>query len=162
MNKISFKSHFLILISFSFNISFFSQESINSSGTDIIGIGGNLSYSVGQIFYNSYESTSGTVNTGVQQTYEIINVGLSSNVDQTNFSVFPNPVSENLTISSPILIKSISYNLYDSKGRLINNGNLFSNETSVNTSNLSSGTYYLNLYNQENNKTQSFKIIKNK
>jgi hypothetical protein len=52
--------------------------------------------------------------------------------------------------------------LYDSKGRLINNGNLFSNETTVNTSNLSSGTYYLNLYNQENNKTQSFKIIKNK
>ena len=83
-------------------------------------------------------------------------------MDQTNFSVFPNPVSENLTISSLNLIKTISYNLYDSKGRLINNGNLFSNETSVNTSNLSSGTYYLNLYNQENNKTQSFKIIKNK
>jgi hypothetical protein len=83
-------------------------------------------------------------------------------VDQTNFCVFPNPVSENLTISSLSLIKSIKYNLYDSKGGLINNGNLVSNETIVNTSNLSSGTYYLNLYNQENNKTQSFKIIKNK
>jgi hypothetical protein len=162
MKKLSFKILILVLISFSFNLSFFSQESINSSGTDIIGTGGNLSYSVGQIFYNSHESTSGTVNSGVQQTYEITNVGLSSNVDQTNFSVFPNPVSENLTISSLNFTKSIRYNLYDSQGGLINNGNLFSNETIVNTSNLSSGTYYLNLYNKENNKTQSFKIIKNK
>ena len=92
MKKFSFKSHLLILISFSFNLSSFSQESINSSGTDIIDIGGNLSYSVGQIFYNSYESTSGIVNAGVQQTYEIINVGLSSNAVSYTHLTLPTSV----------------------------------------------------------------------
>ncbi len=49
----------------------FSQESVNISGGNAIGTGGSVSYSVGQVFFNTSESTTGSVTEGIQQPYEI-------------------------------------------------------------------------------------------
>ena len=50
-----------------------SQNAVVSSGGDFTGGGGTANYSVGQVFYNITSSIDGiTVQTGVQQTFEII------------------------------------------------------------------------------------------
>ena len=160
MNINNFKIYAIIFTFLSIN-NFFSQDSFNSSGTNIVSSSGSVSHSIGQLFYNTIESNDGQVSAGVQQTYTVTNVGLNTNT-LNNISVYPNPVSNNLTLTISNSIDNFGYNLYDFQGKLIIDGIILSEETTVSTSNLSGGTYFINVYNNQNQKSQTFKIIKNK
>ena len=160
MNIINFKIY-AVIFTFLLVNNFFSQDSFNSSGTNIVSSSGSVSHSIGQLFYNTIESNDGQVSAGIQQTYIITNVGLNTNT-LNNISVYPNPVSNNLTLTTSNSIDNIGYSLYDFQGKLIIDGIILSDETTVSTSNLSVGTYFINVYNNQNQKSQTFKIIKNK
>jgi|TARA_B110000483_G_C18123717_1_gene514762 hypothetical protein len=160
MNINNFKIYAVIFTFLSIN-NFFSQDSFNSSGTNIVSSSGSVSNSIGQLFYNTIVSNDGQVSAGVQQTYTVTNVGLNTNT-LNNISVYPNPVSNNLTLTTSNSIDNIGYSLYDFQGKLIIDGIILSEETTVSTSNLSVGTYFINVYNNQNQKSQTFKIIKNK
>ena len=160
MNINNFKIYAVIFTFLSIN-NFFSQDSFNSSGTNIVSSSGSVSNSIGQLFYNTIVSNDGQVSAGVQQTYTVTNVGLNTNT-LNNISVYPNPVSNNLTLTISNSIDNFGYNLYDFQGKLIIDGIILSEETTVSTSNLSGGTYFINVYNKQNQKSQTFKIIKNK
>ena len=160
MNINNFKIYAVIFTFLSIN-NFFSQDSFNSSGTNIVSSSGSVSNSIGQLFYNTIVSNDGQVSAGVQQTYTVTNVGLNTNT-LNNISVYPNPVSNNLTLTISNSIDNFGYNLYDFQGKLIIDGIILSEETTVSTSNLSVGTYFINVYNNQNQKSQTFKIIKNK
>jgi hypothetical protein len=56
--------------------------------------------------------------------------------------------------------EKLTYQLFDLNGKLLNNGILTSKQTEINTSTLSSATYFIHIMNQENQKIQSYKIIK--
>ena len=47
------------------------QEAIPAAGSNAIGSGGSVSYSVGQVVYTINTGTNGSVAEGVQQPYEI-------------------------------------------------------------------------------------------
>ena len=160
MNINNFKIYAVIFTFLSIN-NFFSQDSFNSSGTNIVSSSGSVSNSIGQLFYNTIVSNDGQVSAGVQQTYTVTNVGLNTNT-LNNISVYPNPVSNNLTLTTSNSIDNFGYSLYDFQGKLIIDGIILSEETTVSTSNLSVGTYFINVYNNQNQKSQTFKIIKNK
>ena len=160
MNINNFKNY-AVIFTFLLVNNFFSQDSFNSSGTNIVSSSGSVSHSIGQLFYNTIESNDGQVSAGVQQTYTVTNVGLNTNT-LNNISVYPNPVSNNLTLTISNSIDNFGYNLYDFQGKLIIDGIILSEETTVSTSNLSIGTYFINVYNNQNQKSQTFKIIKNK
>lgn len=160
MNINNFKIYAIIFTFLSIN-NFFSQDSFNSSGTNIVSSFGSVSNSIGQLFYNTIVSNDGQVSAGVQQTYTVTNVGLNTNT-LNNISVYPNPVSNNLTLTTSNSIDNFGYSLYDFQGKLIIDGIILSEETTVSTSNLSVGTYFINVYNNQNQKSQTFKIIKNK
>ncbi|MEX0812328.1 MAG: T9SS type A sorting domain-containing protein [Chitinophagales bacterium] len=138
------------------------QESPTASGGDATGSGGTVAYSVGQVVYTTNTSTSGTVSQGVQQTYEISSVGIKETELNISLSVFPNPTADNLTLQiSDYNNEQLSYQLFDLQGRLLNKGQVTTQQTQINTSGLPSATYFINVINQENKKVQSFKIIKN-
>ena len=160
MNINNFKNY-AVIFTFLLVNNFFSQDSFNSSGTNIVSSSGSVSHSIGQLFYNTIESNDGQVSAGVQQTYTVTNVGLNTNT-LNNISVYPNPVSNNLTLTTSNSIDNFGYSLYDFQGKLIIDGIILSEETTVSTSNLSVGTYFINVYNNQNQKSQTFKIIKNK
>ncbi len=62
----------LVLLSFIASLSFsLAQEVIPASGGNATGSGGSVSYSAGQVFYLTHEGTTGSVNEGAQQPYEI-------------------------------------------------------------------------------------------
>jgi len=160
MNIYNFKIY-AVIFTFLFVNNFFSQDSFNSSGTNIVSSSGSVSHSIGQLFYNTIVSNDGQVSAGVQQTYTVTNVGLNTNT-LNNISVYPNPVSNNLTLTTSNSTDNVGYSLYDFQGKLIIDGIILSEETTVSTSNLSVGTYFINVYNNQNQKSQTFKIIKNK
>jgi hypothetical protein len=78
--------------------------------------------------------------------------------------VCPNPVNDYLKLSvvptATISIQSLSYQLYDVNGKLVQNNNVESNETNIMMSGFTSGTYLLKV-NQGNTNLKTFKIIKN-
>ena len=138
------------------------QESVNASGADATGIGGNVAYSVGQVVYNSNTDASGTVSQGVQQAFEIFSVGIKETELNISLSVFPNPSTEHLTLQiSNYSNEQLLYQLYDMQGKLLNNSPITAEQTQINMNSLPTATYFINVVNQKNKEVQSFKIIKN-
>jgi hypothetical protein len=139
------------------------QETIPASGGDANGVGGSVSYTVGQLVYTSITGTENSMEQGVQQPYEIsVIIGIDEgNVDYIEFNVYPNPVTDYLQLKvSEDRFENLSYQLYRSDGKLLQNKEIQSKETSVSMKDLTPGTYILKL--AENRKAiKTFKIIKN-
>ena len=138
------------------------QNSVNSSGGDAIGSGGNVAYSVGQVVYTTNTDTSGTVSQGVQQAYEIFTLEVKEPIRNISLSVFPNPTVNHLNLQiSDYNQEKLSYFLFDLQGKLIKDGKIKAKQTQISTSGLPSATYILYIRNKNKQNLQSFKIIKN-
>lgn len=137
------------------------QQATLSSGGNFSGAGGNISYSIGQTDYISNFETTGTINQGVQQPYEIFLLGLKEEIINISLTVFPNPTSNYLTLLiKRINYKSLKYQLVDVQGKLIESDMIHSEETQIDMNNLNTGTYIIHILNKHE-KIKSFKIIKN-
>ena len=137
------------------------QESANASGGDATGSGGTVAYSVGQVVYTTNTGSSGSVAQGVQHAYEIFTIGIKETALNISLIAFPNPTIDNLTLQiSDYTNEKLSYQLFDMQGKLLNNGQVVAKQTQINMKSLPSATYFINVVNQENEKVQSFKIIK--
>ncbi len=91
------------------------QETIPASGGDANGVGGSVSYTVGQLVYTSITGTENSMEQGVQQPYEIsVIIGIDEgNVDYIEFNVYPNPVTDYLQLKvSEDRFENLSYQLY--------------------------------------------------
>jgi hypothetical protein len=139
------------------------QQSANTSGGNATGTGGTVSYSVGQIDYNSTSGTGGTVSQGGQQPYEIITLGTNDFLNiKLTMIVYPNPTTSmvNLKIEDYAL-DNLIYTLFDMQGRQIESKKINQDETQIQMESLASAIYFINVL--ENNKIlKTFKIIKNK
>ena len=137
------------------------QESPTASGGDASGSGGTAAFSVGQIVYTANTNASGTLSQGVQQAYEIFTLSIKETELNISLKVFPNPTLDNLTLQiSDYKNEKLSYQLFDMQGKLLNNGQVNAQQTEINTSLLPAAIYFIHVFSQENEKVQSFKIIK--
>ncbi len=103
----------------------YSQSTINASGSDASGTNGNVSSSIGQVFYESSGSLSGTVIPGVQQSYEILEtLGMDIKEIGLNMKIYPNPTADVLNLRIAFNdYKSYSFELVDNSARLVITGN---------------------------------------
>ena len=137
------------------------QESSNASGGDATGSGGTVAYSIGQVVYTSNTGSTGSVEQGVQQPYEIYSVGINETALDISVAVFPNPTTENLTLQiNDYNSEKLTYQLFDMQGKLLSNEQITAQQTQINMNSLPTATYFVNVVNEENQKIQSFKIIK--
>ena len=138
------------------------QESPTAAGGDASGSGGTAAFSVGQVVYTANTNASGTLSQGVQQAYEIFTLSIKETELNISLKAFPNPTLDNLTLQiSDYNNEKLSYQLYDIQGRLLNNGQIEAQQTNIEMTSLPTAIYFINVVNQENQKVQSFKIIKN-
>lgn len=161
------KTKLILLTLFGFGLlSVRAQSTISTAGGNATSSGGTVSYTVGQVAYSTQTSSAGTITQGVQQPFEIfVATALEQAKDiSLQLQVFPNPVNDYLKLSvvpsATISIQSLSYQLYDVNGKLVQNNNVESNETNIMMSGFTSGTYLLKV-NQGNTNLKTFKIIKN-
>jgi hypothetical protein len=139
------------------------QESVNATGGVATGSDGSVNYSVGQVVYQTYAGTNGSVAEGIQQPYEISVVTEIEEAKGINLivSAYPNPTTDYLTLSiADFNASKLAYQLYDINGKLLENKKLEGNQTSIVMSNLVPATYFLKV-TQENKELKTFKIIKN-
>ncbi|MES2837706.1 MAG: T9SS type A sorting domain-containing protein [Bacteroidota bacterium] len=137
------------------------QQSANSAGGEAYGNNGTVSYSIGQVNFQSLSGTDGSIIEGVQQPYEIYTVGLSK-LNSITLSVYPNPLINQLTlqIDDADVNRNLNYILLDNQGKVIEENKINSSKTIISGSNLASGIYYVNIVSK-NEQLQSFKIVKN-
>lgn len=145
------------------------QESFVTTGGQAKGSGGSANYSLGQLLLTTNISKTGSVSHGVQQPYE---VSIVAGIDDKNAitlgcMVYPNPTADYLKlkiIDSALNLKSISIELSDMNGKILENLNIDDFETSISMQNYLSGTYFLKIIlnkNKSNNLAiKTLKIVK--
>lgn len=138
------------------------QVSTIASGGNASGSGGNVSYSIGQVVYTTNTGSSGSVMQGVQQAYEIFTVSISEKYPDISLTAFPNPTTDLLTLQTGNYnSEKLSWCLYDIQGKLLNNGQITTQQTQISMSGLLAAIYFVHILNQDSKNVQSFKIIKN-
>lgn len=162
MKKINFYRQGLAIIATGGINLVFAQNTILSSGSDATGPGGSVSYSIGQIVYNTNSNpTSGSVSQGVQQPYETYVLGIEDNSIDVELTIYPNPVSDVLYLTVDELMgDDLNYHLIDLTGKTIERGKLLNHTTKISLLQLPPSTYILEV-KKENNNIKSFKILKN-
>ena len=154
----------LLLLGIGFN-QVYAQQATTASGGDASGSGGSVAYSVGQIVYTTYTGSNGSVAQGVQQPYEIsITTGLLETDIKLNLSAYPNPTTNYLMLqidaSASLSNQSMSYQLYDISGKLLESNTIVASSTTITMEALPTATYLLKV-TQNNKEVKTFKIIKN-
>jgi hypothetical protein len=151
----------LLLCGF-WTIAIHAQETIPTTGGNVTGSGGSVSYTVGQILYSTLSGTNGTVTQGVQQPYEILVVTAIENVSAINLEciVYPNPTRGVVKlVFGSFDNEEIRFRLYDINGVLLQDKKVESRETEISMENLSSSIYFLKVINNSK-EVKIFKIIK--
>jgi hypothetical protein len=81
--------------------------------------------------------------------------------EKLSYSLYPNPTSDFVTLKiENYNNEKLSYILFDSRGKILENKQIFSNETQIQMQNLYSGTYFIGITNNKND-VKTIKIIKN-
>ena len=152
----------LLLGGFGFSI-LHAQATIPASGGNASGSSGSVSYTVGQVLYNTISGTNGTVAQGVQQPYEISVITAIKNAEEINLQciVYPNPTRG--IVKLVIRTKdfdNLRFQLYDLNGIRIQDKKIESEETEILMDSLLPSTYFLKILSG-NKEVKTFKIIKN-
>ncbi len=147
------------MLCFSFSIA---QQSVNVLGGNTTGIGGSVSYSVGQLTYTLISNSTGTINQGVQIPYEITTLGTDDfSTIVLQIKVFPNPTQSNVVLKiSDFPLENLFYKITDFNGKKIISEKILNFETPILLENQQLGIYFITVY-QENQTLKTFKIIKN-
>jgi hypothetical protein len=144
-------------------ISIHAQGAIPATGGNAAGSGGSVSYSVGQITYNTYSGTNGTVAQGVQQPFEISVVTGIEEAGEINLllSAYPNPATDFVILKiGDYDEENLSYELFDVNGILLESKKIEGAETTIRFGNQRPSIYFLKV-TDKGAVIKTFKIIKN-
>lgn len=139
------------------------HETIPTSGGNASGSGGTVSYSIGQIVYNTNVGTNGTVSQGIQQPYEISMVTELEEAQGINLSItaFPNPTTDYLTLRTKnVDNQNLSFQLYDINGKMIQKSKINISETRISMTEIPPAIYFLKIIDN-GKEVKVFKIVKN-
>lgn len=138
----------------------YAQQDLMATGGDIKGIGGSVSYSIGQVVNNSLKGSNNYIIQGVQQPYEISNsIGINETSISIELSVYPNPTS-NVLVLSISHIDELTYQLTDMNGTVLQESKISSNKSQINMEPFKPAIYFLVVSNNYQI-VKSLKIIKN-
>ncbi|HSO88086.1 MAG TPA: T9SS type A sorting domain-containing protein [Draconibacterium sp.] len=139
------------------------QSAITTSGGNISGNDGSVSFTAGQVFYRSLLSPVVNLVEGVQQPFEISTL---TSIDYKGiitleYIIYPNPTMGSVTLTiKPNHLEKMRFQLFDSNGNLLQNKMIESESTEISTESLPAAIYFLDVI-IDNQKVKAFKIIKN-
>ncbi len=135
------------------------QNSPVASGGEATGVGGGISYTVGQIAYTTNSGSNGSIAQGLQQPYEISTIlGIEETDIHLEMSIYPNPTSLNLTLKTTAS-EPLNYQLSDINGKIITANEVTAPFTKINLKGWPAGMYFLKI-NRDHQSVKIFKIIK--
>lgn len=140
---------------------FYAQSDVITSGGNASSTSGSVSFTIGQVDYVSAPGSSGNINQGVQQPFEIFGPLEVISIEGLTIEVYPNPTYDFVYVElDNSKIDNGRILLYDVNGRLIK-GNFITNQKSeINIAELATGNYYIEISSNDL-KICTYKIIKN-
>ena len=137
------------------------QQTTTAAGGEATGSGGTQSYSVGQVVYAATSNSSGSINEGVQQPFDIATLIPDNKTINLTYSVYPNPILSVLNLNvGNTATDNLFFELYDVSGKLLLKDKIVNSNTTITMENYAAANYLLTV--TDNNKAvQTFKIIKN-
>jgi len=143
-------------------VSLTSQNSVVASGLEASGSGGQISSSIGQITYQNFEASNGSLSEGLQQAYETFIISSTSELlNDLQVRMYPNPTTDRIILQIDNQdLKDLQYQLMDAQGRLLEIQDLQSSHTEINFQKKAIGHYFIQL-SSESLPLKTFKIIKN-
>ena len=139
------------------------QETIPSTGGDFSGYGGSVSYSVGQVFFQTQSGSKGASSEGVQHPYIVSKARILTGTEDVHLSVlaYPNPVTRILYLElTDYHSGNLAYLITDMQGKLMKHIRITSPKTTILMSHLPPAPYIVHL-TKDNDLVNTFKIIKN-
>lgn len=131
-----------------------SLESINSSGTTLSTQNGSISYSLGQLSSETLENSEIVFSQGYQQsTITVISFLSEQKEEEISLTVYPNPTSEELNISSTK--EKFKFKILDVNGKVLHQSKNSALKHLVNVAEYANGNYIILINNQ-----QTYQLIK--
>ncbi|MDF3026864.1 MAG: hypothetical protein K0S23_1171 [Fluviicola sp.] len=137
----------------------FSQQNTTVSGGNASGSGGSVSYSIGQTDYINSSGSTGSINQGVQQVYEVEDISGIKESPSLLTAVFPNPTSGILYLDIDHSDPELDYELVDLSGRILASSVIQTPQTIIDLTSFAYGEYLLNI-SSGNALIQTLKIVK--
>ena len=124
------------------------QQAVTAGGGQASGIGGSVSYTIGQVTYTIYTTGNGSLFEGVQQPYEIyVEVGMevAAGIDLSCTS-YPNPVIDILILEiRDYKNQPLVYQLYNLEGSLLRSKEIKGRVTTIPMEDLAPGIYFIKI-----------------
>jgi len=138
------------------------QSSVCSIGGDISGADGSVAYSIGQTFFQTYNSSDHSIYQGVQQPYEIsVITGVEvMNGTDSYVNIYPNPVTDCLSIMfSDDNKQDLHFVLYNMQGQELFASGLYNTHIRVEMDSYAPGLYFIKVMS-EGKTIKTFKVVK--
>jgi len=152
-----------ILTIFFFGFTFVNgQQAVVTTGGTAKGSGGTVTYTVGQIAYQTFGGSGGTVMQGVQQPWEVSTPVAVENTEDISLlmNVFPNPTKGAFKLVVGTLEnRNLKFRLYDMNGILLKDERINAEETEINIQNHASTIFFLKVISNAQ-EIKVFKIVK--
>jgi hypothetical protein len=160
MKKI--RSFLIVVLLISSTGGSYSQAVFPSGGGSVSSATGSVSYTIGQTVLADGQGSTGLIGSGFQQPYEKVIVnGLNDDPSiDLDIVTYPNPVNDHLKLkTSGSESSDMFFRLFNSKGDLLINKKVDSDEMDISMKSYTPGTYIINVYRNDVS-VRSIKIIK--
>lgn len=146
-----------VLIALCSSFSVFSQTVVSSSGDSYTTGSGSIDFTVGEVVI--YTGTVGTTTftQGYHQSSWYFS-GIYQHDPEFEVLLFPNPTIDLVNINTKDF-ENVNYTLHDASGRIVFQGQLYTELTTLDFSEFASGTYNITLSRSGEN-LKTFKLIK--
>ena len=136
------------------------QTSLNAAGGDFSDDGVTLSYSIGQVFYET-----NILNEGVQMPYNILEIIGIKDMEGIflNIVAYPNPTRDILELkieTKDFDFKNVHYQISDIEGQRLKSDKINDFQTVISMEKYPKGVYFLEV-KAKNSTVKTFKIVKN-
>ena len=118
-----------------------------------------ITWTIGEPIVGLMTNGGNQLGNGYHPSLNLQVLSIEENTLDVQIKVYPNPTSQLLYVSHPE-INSFGIQIVDLNGKQVYSGN-FSKDQPLDFSNYSQGIYMVTIENKENNKRNTYKIIKN-
>lgn len=139
------------------------QQVFSTAGKSVSNSNLKLDYTIGEPIILTKSNGTTTLTQGFHQpNYQFVTKVSKSLKDIVEIKIFPNPTNEFVQIEiSKMNNLNLVYDIIDLTGKyLINNNKIVNEQTQLNIKNFPSGTYFIQIRNENENQATTYSIIK--
>jgi hypothetical protein len=160
LNKLNLFWIIVLLSQFLNNAVVLSQEVIATGGDFNKNNQGSISYTIGEPVVETIKGTSGSLTQGFNQPLILVTPINEPTGLNYEINVFPNPAQDFIRVKINMdYLSNLQYILFDEAGHIVQQNNIFQNETDIFLNDLPSAHYILSIFDNQKD-IKSFQIVK--